>query len=328
VFDIDERLRQAVAFGQEVQGLYLRRLLEAQQGGIDRILGFASFRHYARERLGLSPTRKDALLRVQRGLADLPEVAEAYATGVLTLSQVEEVVRVATTQTAPAWVAYARNTTVRKLRDVVKHGKRLQVSDPGTGRDVFPPELKPVEGVLETVFPQLAGPAAPPAEPTCAPRVPDAPLPAPVPVTLVMDADQEAFVRPGLAMAKAVVGPHATVAQAIALLVDLFIFEWHATASRAEKTHPVESRDGWRCTTAGCTQKVGLDAHHLHYRSRGGGDEDWNQSTVCRFHHLRGIHEGHVLAQGKAPDDILWALGMRPDGRPTEVFLGDQRLYG
>src|SRR5580658_8889874 len=61
VFDIDERLREAVAFGQEVHGLYLRRLLEAEQSGVDRILGFASFRHYARERLGLSPSRKDAL---------------------------------------------------------------------------------------------------------------------------------------------------------------------------------------------------------------------------------------------------------------------------
>jgi hypothetical protein len=112
------------------------------------------------------------------------------------------------------------------------------------------------------------------------------------------------------------------------LLVNVFLYEWGNLALKMDQRHPVMARDRYRCTVPGCTVKVSLDGHHLVYQSRGGSDEEWNLTTLCRFHHQQGVHGGAIRAQGTAPGGIVWALGLRPDGQPTEVFLGDQRVYG
>jgi hypothetical protein len=36
--------------------------------------------------------------------------------------------------------------------------------------------------------------------------------------------------------------------------------------------------------------------------------------------------EGHIKVKGDAPDNVAWWLGIRPDGTPNEVFLGDWRV--
>jgi 5-methylcytosine-specific restriction endonuclease McrA len=41
----------------------------------------------------------------------------------------------------------------------------------------------------------------------------------------------------------------------------------------------VLERDGWRCQACGNMQN--LQAHHLKFRSKSGGDEDQNLITLC-----------------------------------------------
>ncbi len=68
-------------------------------------------------------------------------------------------------------------------------------------------------------------------------------------------------------------------------------------------------RDGWMCTMPHCRNQRNLEAHHIQDRSRGGGHQGWNLTTLChRCHrlehagHVRLLREGHLdLAAGQVP---------------------------
>ncbi len=75
-------------------------------------------------------------------------------------------------------------------------------------------------------------------------------------------------------------------------------------------------RDGFRCTVPGCTARRNLQSHHIVFRSRGGPDEPSNRTTLCAFHHLRGVHAGTVSCHGQAPAGLVFALGLRSGGPP------------
>jgi hypothetical protein len=87
----------------------------------------------------------------------------------------------------------------------------------------------------------------------------------------------------------------------------------HAIASWAEQgsrfRDPADfERDGWRCTVPGCTARRNLHSHHIRFRSAGGPDEPWNRTTLCAFHHHRGVHAGAVRIAGRAPDGLVFEL--------------------
>jgi hypothetical protein len=68
-------------------------------------------------------------------------------------------------------------------------------------------------------------------------------------------------------------------------------------------------RDGFRCTVPACSARRNLQSHHLRFLSAGGPDEPWNRTTLCAFHHQRGVHAGRVRIQGSAPEALVFALG-------------------
>ncbi len=62
------------------------------------------------------------------------------------------------------------------------------------------------------------------------------------------------------------------------------------------------------------------------FRSAGGGDALDNQTTLCAFHHQRGVHAGRVRIEGHAPDGLRYELGLRPGLPPLERYRsGDRR---
>jgi len=85
-----------------------------------------------------------------------------------------------------------------------------------------------------------------------------------------------------------------------------------ARSARERRDQAICERDGWRCTVPGCTSHRGLHAHHLHFRSAGGGDEPENLTTLCAAHHLRGVHRGTLRIRGRAPEGLRYEL---PVGR-------------
>jgi hypothetical protein len=83
---------------------------------------------------------------------------------------------------------------------------------------------------------------------------------------------------------------------------------------RSTPARRVQERDGWWCTTPGCSRPSAQD-HHLVYRSHGGGNDPGNRTAICAPHHLRGIHGGLIRVSGTAPDKLVWELA---DGTPLK----------
>ncbi|MEN8162416.1 MAG: HNH endonuclease signature motif containing protein, partial [Myxococcota bacterium] len=114
--------------------------------------------------------------------------------------------------------------------------------------------------------------------------------------------------------------------RALEVMLDHAIATWLAEGRRFRDYADFE-RDGWRCTVPGCTARRNLESHHLRFRSAGGPDEPWNRTTLCAFHHRRGVHEGRVRIRGHAPDRLVFALGTRPGERPWLRFRSGDVLY-
>ncbi len=90
--------------------------------------------------------------------------------------------------------------------------------------------------------------------------------------------------------------------------------------------YAVFDRDGWRCTVPGCSSRKNLHAHHIVFRSAGGGNALDNQTTLCAFHHQRGVHGGLVRIRGRAPEGLRYELGLRSGLPPLERYRSGDRL--
>jgi hypothetical protein len=89
---------------------------------------------------------------------------------------------------------------------------------------------------------------------------------------------------------------------------------------------PIAVRDRFHCVAPGCTHRCG-SAHHIRFRSRGGCDEPWNLVFLCHVHHLEMVHRlGVMKVSGRAPDSLVFRMGIGPDGSPTEVFVNEERV--
>jgi hypothetical protein len=52
------------------------------------------------------------------------------------------------------------------------------------------------------------------------------------------------------------------------------------------------------------------------FRSAGGSDAPDNRVTLCAFHHQRCLHAGLLGVMGRAPDALVFELGLRPGAPP------------
>jgi hypothetical protein len=93
--------------------------------------------------------------------------------------------------------------------------------------------------------------------------------------------------------------------------------------SMAEPGREVFERDRWRCTMPGCTARRNLHNHHIVFRSHEGPDEPWNLTTLCAWHHQRGVHGTGLRIRGRAPDDLVFDLPVgrfRSGDRKVAIF--------
>ena len=144
-------------------------------------------------------------------------------------------------------------------------------------------------------------------------------------LSIWIPAELEDIIGRGLDGSRAALGVSASMGQCLGLMFDAFIATYGAEAIKAMKTHPIQSRDGFRCTVPTCSARANLDAHHVIFRSQGGTDEWFNQTSTCEAHHIRGVHAGRILVKGKAPHGLVWFLGLRPDGAPHQIYVGGLR---
>ena len=113
-------------------------------------------------------------------------------------------------------------------------------------------------------------------------------------------------------------------------MLDHALATWLLRDPGAPRPDPVIERDGYLCAVPGCTSRRNLHDHHIAYRSRGGSNARDNRITLCAFHHQRCLHAGLLRISGRAPDALLFELGLRGDGRPplARYRSGDVAVAG
>ena len=345
-FDLDARLRHAVALEARIDAEMAPLLRRVADGRLHLRVGCASAAVFARERLGMSERKARALVRIARLGAACPELEAAFARGALSWIQAQVLLPLLVLpESAPhraAWVARAGQVTVRRLEDEVdaalaagdlrpERQTCAQPRDPATPSPPADPDLdaqQAAHGALPAANgAQQAANGALPAAHDGNPRTP------PVERARFFFAAPHDVARLFRAVACSVrraleprLGRPVTEGEAVGWMFDHAFASWGANDPRVRREHRVFERDGWRCTVPGCSSYRNLHDHHVVFRSAGGSDALANRTTLCAFHHLRGVHAGRVRCFGVAPAGLRFELGLHPERAPLLRFGPGERL--
>jgi hypothetical protein len=320
-FALDARLRRAVESEQRSWAEVAPLLSRLVAGKIHRRLGHRSVEAWTLERLGISPRMLRALLRLERAGAAAPELRAAFHSGRLSWVQAQLLIPLLLLQNARpfrrVWIERAERVSVRRLENDLERALLLRETDP----DRF---------ALAGGLPERAG-----AEPhgaldadegfierqTCAREShPDGAMAEPEDARFFLSAPRDVARLFGATLCtvrrllERQFGRPATPGEAAEAIFDHALATWCALQPYVRREHRVFERDGWRCTVPGCGSYRNLHDHHVELRSLGGSDALSNRTTLCAWHHLRGVHAGRVRCNGTAPNGLRFALGIRPDG--------------
>jgi hypothetical protein len=321
-FELDARLRRAVAQEQRFDAELSALLLGVAEREHYRSWGYPDLAAYVRERLGMSPRKARALLRLERAGKRCPELVNAYREGRLSWVQAHALVPVALVDGAPheAWIRWTRRVTVRRLEDEV--GGALARYELGLPLFPEPPSDDPSrDSIDETDDGEAERQTC--AHPTGSARIPEETarpfFSAPRPVAR--------FFRAVLCSTRRHLERHTgrlpTEGEAFGWMLDHALAVWEAEdphMRRTQRAHAVFARDGWRCTVPGCTSYRNLHDHHIRFRSAGGSNALRNRTTLCAHHHQRGVHAGVVRCTGRAPGRLRFELGLRAGRPPLAVY--------
>jgi hypothetical protein len=263
VHAIDARARELAAMRDGWDDLVGHLGLLVQVFRLWRHLGFASFRHYCAERLGMAERTVAQRVWLERRMHDLPGLREAKRQGRVSYEKARLVAGVAVPRDVETWVARAERVTCVEFRRMVEEGEKAQMCARGRVSILSP---RRVVGLFDEA---------------CA---------------AVMRTE----------------GRWLSPEECLSRLCDHFLRAWESLRER--RTTPQRraiERDGGLCQVPGCS-RAAVHAHHVTWRSRGGGDEEENLVSLCAGHHLHGVHRGWVRVSGQAPDALEWELGEEP----------------
>jgi hypothetical protein len=331
-FELDARLRRALGGERRLEAQMSPLLLAVARGRLYRATACSSLGEFAREWLGMSPSKADALLRLERACQIAPPLREAYRAGRLSWAQAQQLVPLVKREDAEpwcaAWVAPAEQISVRRLGDEVARALAL-----GT---LEPPPLDPPTGNWDDGGDGAADGGTADCEAAESARVAGAgasdsqtgAYPTTFPKTMTFffttPRDVARFFRGALATVQRRIerrnGRTASESEALDAILEHSFETWGLANAELQREHRVFERDGWRCTFPGCTSYGNLHDHHLEYRSHGGSDELENRTTLCVWPHQRGEHAKVVRCRGKAPGKLRFELGLRAGREPLARY--------
>jgi hypothetical protein len=99
-------------------------------------------------------------------------------------------------------------------------------------------------------------------------------------------------------------------------MLECALLAWTLRDPKARRPAPIFERERYRCAVPGCTSRRNLHDHHLRFRSAGGSDEPGNRVALCAFPHQRCLHVGFLRIRGRAPEGLLFELGLRRGAAP------------
>jgi hypothetical protein len=400
-FELDRRLRHAVALEQRLDAEIGSLLIEVAEQRLHRARGFSTLDAFVRERLGLSPRKARMLLRLERAARRCPALREAYRSAQLSWVRAHALVPIvlAAPRWAPHWIAWAQRITVRRLEADVDRA----LCEADTAPEVFeatgglPPEVHSGElrgGSVpkapscepweRTGVPspgahcgEVQGGPSPKAhcgeacEPTHgltprtrsgAPAVPgrdgsadsawgvesacgesaasdpfspsrqirarhkasDRTPHEPCRFFFTAPPDVARLFRSTLCTVRRALerrtGRLPTEGEAMEAMLDHVFAVWDPEDRERPRAHRVFERDGWRCSAPGCSSYRNLQDHHIVFRSAHGSNALDNRTTLCAWHHLRGVHAGIFGCRGRAPGALRFELGRRRRRRPLLAY--------
>lgn len=327
VVAVDKQLR-ALALTLARRDVELGELaLVIADSGVWQTIGYASFDHYCRERIGLSPSSVATRVALVRRLAGLRQVEAALVGGRIGYEAAALVARVSGRATESAWVARAEARTVKLLReeiDAVELLARLRAADGMRVREVGPPDeatMADVHGVERGVMALVAG------------QLDEA-------GQMSVRGDGAAAGDEGVGGQLSVRGDGGEATLRLSLTGATAAFwkglervYWSVAASVVEDGHgesfvgflvravmkiwarndgagvayaDVYLRDRWRCASPVCRSR-NVTPHHVVFRSRGGGEERANLVSLCEVCHLELVHGGTMSVRGTAPARLEWS---------------------
>jgi hypothetical protein len=267
----------------------------------------------------MSASKARALLRLERAGALCPELRAAYRSGRLSWVAAHCLLPLLLLdlpgEWRGIWVAWAERVTVRRLAADVERALLLRAGhDRAWQRCKFVPE-------------RAQDPIPPNERQMCAPDVDTEATQqlawrVPREVARLVFAVQQTL-RAKLQRER---GCWLTQGESFGALLDCALLAWTLRDPRARRPDPVIERDGYRCAVPGCTSRRNLQVHHVRFRSAGGGDAPENRIALCAFHHQRGVHAGWLRIHGRAPDRLVFELGLRPGAAPLLRYGSGDRM--
>jgi hypothetical protein len=312
-FELDRRLRLAVRMEQTLDAAIAPLLRVVTSPEYEWRGDYCPLSPFAREQLGMSASKARALLRLERVAEVCPELREAYRSGRLSWVKAHCLLSLLLLDIGgewrPAWVAWAERVTVRRLEADVERALLLRAAHPRAfERCLFDPER--ARDPIPSEERQMCAPEVDvEATERLAWRVPYevAALFCPVRETVRSRLRDEL---------RAENGRLPSDGEAFDAMLECALLAWTLRDPRARPPDPVIERDGYRCAVPGCTSRRNLHDHQLRFRSAGGSDEPGNRVALCVFHHQRCLHVGLMRVQGRAPDGLVFELGLRPGAPP------------
>jgi len=333
-FELDRRLRRAVALEQRLDAEIGSLLFMVAEQGLHRVWGIPTLDELARERLGMSPRKTRMLLRLERAARRCPALREAYRGCQLSWVRAHALVPIALA--APGWtdrwIVWAERITVQRLEEDVERALCLAETDAEVFEQTGGLPLDAGRSVntvrRESVVPDACSPNRQiRARRRDSDRTPQEPcrffFTAPRDVARLFRATL-CTVRRALEQRT---GRIPTEGQVIEAMLDHAFAVWDPEDRDRPRAHRVFERDGWRCTVPGCSSYRNLHDHHIAFRSAGGSNALDNRTTLCVWHHLRGVHAGIVSCLGHAPGALRFELGRRRRRRPLLVYRSGDVLY-
>ncbi len=320
-FDLDARLARAIRREQRLDAAMAPLLRALGSAHYEWSIAWTPVAAFAREALGLAPSKARALIRLERVGDVCPELREAFRSGRLSWVKAQLLAPLFALEIdgewRPRWVEWAKRVTVRRLEEDVATACLLRAaspdgwerarSDPASARDVMRDASREDGGRSMCAHDPDAAAAL--ATERLEWRLP-------VEVAALVRAVMSALRSRWIAKTRRI----PTDAEVFGAMLAIAEETWLGREPGARKPDPVFERDHYRCAVPACSSRRNLHDHHIQFRSAGGGDELENRITLCAFHHLRGVHSGIVRVRGLAPDHLRFELGVR-DGVAWAVYL-------
>ncbi len=304
-----------------------------------RVFRFASFDHYCRERIGLSPSSVATRMALARRVESLPEVERALVTGRIGYEAATLVARVAGTTTVSAWVERAAERTVKHLREEVDAVELVCRIEDRDARRVGPPDEDTLAEVLEVERAALGlvagqtsgqmsdqtfrqsgqGPGQMSGTSQQAGDSEVTSIELPMTTLRLSLSDDLARFWSGLERVHAGMDPTESF---VAFLVRSVTKSWAGTVAGGGAYSDIYLRDRWRCASPICRSR-NVQPHHIVFRSHGGGEQPGNLVSICTKCHLELVHLGKLRVSGDAEVRLRWqATGWGVAGRLLESATG------